>query len=143
MATLTANALREYDTSYARPLNEAGVIASDIIFEGAAVGESASTGTARPLVAGDTFLGFAVRKVDNSSGAASDKNVLLYTKGAVWLSVTGVDNIDHLGDDVYAADDNDFTTTVGSNTLFGKVLRYDAGTSLALVYFEALAVQSH
>ena len=47
-------------------------VASDIIYEGAAVGESTTTGTARPLVGADTFMGFAVRRADNASGSAGD-----------------------------------------------------------------------
>ena len=53
-------------------INEYPVIASDIIYEGAAVGLVPASGHARPLAAGDRFVGFAEQKADNSAGAAAD-----------------------------------------------------------------------
>ena len=142
MATLAANKSRAYDLE-PREYNELPVIASDIIYEGAAVGESVSTGTARPLVAADTFLGFCVENVDNSAGSAAAKNVKLLTRGAVWLTVTNVDNINDVGDTIYASDDDTFTTASTGNTAIGKLIRYDASrTHKALVRFEAAAARS-
>src|SRR5687768_863678 len=65
MTTLAANKQRAYELG---PRNMLPVIAADIIYEGAAVGAVAGTGHARPLVAGDSFSGFAVAKADNSAG---------------------------------------------------------------------------
>jgi predicted RecA/RadA family phage recombinase len=142
MATLAANKSRAYDLN-PMEYGELPVIASDIIYEGAAVGESVSTGTARPLVAADTFLGFAAENVDNSTGAAAAKNVKLITTGAVWLTVTNGDNINDVGDTVYASDDDTFTLASTGNTAIGKVIRYDATrTNKVLVRFEAAAVRS-
>ena len=45
------------------------------------------------------------------------------------------------GSTVYAADDDSFTLTVGSNTPIGKVVRYISGTSVE-VYFEAASFRS-
>jgi hypothetical protein len=102
------------------------VIASDIIYEGSAVGENAS-GYSRPLVAGDPFQGFAVDKdYDNSDGSAGDINVRVISQGiACNLPVTGATAI--TANDfppVYASDDNTFTLTAGSNTSIGNVIRW-------------------
>ena len=51
MATLAADVQRAYQTG---EIEEYPVIASDIIYQGAAVGENAS-GYSRPLQAGDPF----------------------------------------------------------------------------------------
>ena len=71
MTTLAAN----------RPLTQVlghiggiGIIATDIVYEGAMVGENAA-GYGRPLVAGDKFVGHAMEKIDNASGAAGDLNI--------------------------------------------------------------------
>jgi hypothetical protein len=143
MATLAADKPRAFETLGSMDYNELPVIASDIIYAGAAVGESSSAGTARPLAAGDTFLGFCVEKVDNSAGAAAAKNVKVLRRGAVWLTVTNGDNIDDLGITVYASDDDTFTSASTSNTAIGKIIRYDATrTHKCLVAFEAAGVQS-
>ena len=144
MATLATDKARVFEDSGANPVyNELPVIATDIIYAGAAVGESSSAGTARPLAAGDNFLGFCIEKVDNSAGAAAAKTVKLLARGSVWLTVTNGDNIDDLGVTVYASDDDTFTTASTSNTAIGKIIRYDSTrTNKCLVAFEALGFQS-
>ena len=119
MATLTKDTLRNYELG---KLNEIGVIAADIIYKNAAVGDNAS-GYGRPLVAGDPFRGFAEEKADNASGAAGDINVRLRIKGLVQLSISGL-AITDVGKDIYASDDDTFTLTQGSNTRIGFVHRY-------------------
>lgn len=116
------------------------VIAGDIIYEGAAVGENAA-GYFRPLVAGDPFAGFAQSRADNSAGAAGAVNVRVRSKGRAILSVVGVTAVTDEGSTVYAADDDTFTLTVGSNTPIGKVVRYIGGTNVE-VYFEAASFRS-
>lgn len=144
MATLAVNTPRAFENQGGHPvILEYPVIASDIIYEGAAVGESSSAGTARPLAAADNFLGFCIENVDNSAGSAAAKNVKVYAKGFAWLTVANIDNIDDLGVTVYASDDATFTTASTGNTAIGKVVRYDSTrTHKALVYFEALNQQS-
>jgi hypothetical protein len=136
MTTLAANAPRSYVLGEHQDLP---VVASDIIYEGAAVGES--SGYFRPLVATDAFAGFAESKADNSAGAAGAINVRVKTRGRIILSVTGVTAVTDEGSTVYAADDNDFTLTSTSNTAIGKVVRYISGTSVE-VYFEAASYRS-
>ena len=67
MTTLAADTPRVYELG---DVNEIAVIASEIIYEGSAVGVVNGTGHARPLAATDTFAGFAQYQVDNSAGAA-------------------------------------------------------------------------
>jgi hypothetical protein len=138
MTTLAADAPRTYALG---DYEDYPVIASDIIYQGAAVGENAS-GYARPLVAADPFLGFADHKVDNSAGAAGAANVRVLTRGVVRLAVTGATAI--TANDrppVYASDDNTFTLTATSNSLIGYVRRWLASTD-CLVEFDALAVKA-
>lgn len=135
MTTLAANAPRDYEL-LEQGLNDLPVIASDIIYEGAAVGDD-SNGNARPLEAGDPFWGFAQRKADNSGGAAGAAEVTVAGKGAIELTVTGASTIAANGELVYAADDNDFTLTASTNTLIGRVKRWISGTK-CIVEFRAL-----
>lgn len=119
-------------------------VASDIVYEGSAVGESSTNGTFRPLVGGDNFAGFAVRQVDNSSGAANDKKIRVLAQGFAQLSVTGVDNINDEGATVYASDDDTFTlTNTTANSAIGKVVSVDdASGGLATVFFQAVSLRS-
>lgn len=125
MTTLTENAQRLFGGGGGQ--NDIPVIASDIIYEHAAVGLVQSSGYARPLAAGDLFVGFAKSQVDNSAGSAADLNVPLTRKGVVTLTITGV-VITDVGQPVYASDDNAFTmqpvTTTTSNTFIGFVIRW-------------------
>ena len=133
MATLAVNTPREYQVG---DREDYPVIASDIIYEGAAVGENAS-GYARPLAAADKFLGFAMRKADNSTGSAGDINVECKTVGRVRLTVAGATAI--TANDralVYASDDGTFTLTSTSNSLIGSVSRWIASTDV-IVEFNA------
>ena len=144
MATLAADKPRAYSATGPHPeVNELPIIANDTVFAGAAVGESTRTGAGRPLAAGDGFLGFCVEKCANEGGAAAAKDIKLYTRGYVWLTVTNVDNINDEGSTVYASDDDTFTTASTGNSAIGKVARYDATrTHKALVYFEAVTQRS-
>src|SRR5574337_60984 len=112
MTTLAASKARDFILG---AHNDLPVIASDIIYEGAAVGENGA-GYFRPLVAADPFAGFAQSTVDNS--AVADE-----------------------GSTVYASDDDTFTLTSTSNTAIGKITRYISGTTVE-VYFEASSFRS-
>src|SRR5688572_21546443 len=104
MTTLAANKPRTFEIGQR---NEFAVIASDIIYEGAAVGLVDATGHARPLNAADRFGGFAELKADNSAGAAADINVRVVESGKIQLSVSGA-VITDVGQPVYATDDDTF-----------------------------------
>ena len=114
--------------------NDLPVIQSDIIYEGAAVGDN-GTNVFRPLVAGDRFAGFAEANVDNSSGATADKNVRVRTRGRVQLPITNIDSTD-LGKAVFASDDDTFTLTQSTNSHIGKAVRFVA-TGTVMVAFDA------
>lgn len=138
MTTLASVALREFQLG---DLDDYPVIAADVIYQGAAVGENGS-GYARPLVAADPFLGFAVETADNSAGSAGDVNIKVRTRGVVRLTVAGATAI--TANDrqaVYASDDDTFTLTATSNSLIGYVRRWLASTD-CLVEFDALAVKA-
>jgi hypothetical protein len=137
MTTLAADKARDFVLGEHADLP---VIASDIIYEGAAVGENGS-GYFRPLVAADPFAGFALCKADNSAGAAGAVNVRVRTRGRAILSVTGVTAVTDEGSTVYASDDDTFTLTSTSNTAIGKVVRFISGTTVE-VYFEAVSFRS-
>lgn len=137
MATLAADKARNFELG---DLQDLPMIASDIIYEGAAVGDNGS-GLARPLVAADPFLGFAERTADNSAGAASALRVRVRTRGQVQLAVTGAASAADVSETVYASDDDTFTLTAGSNTAIGKVSRWVSGTT-CIVAFEAAYLRS-
>ena len=130
MATLSTDTPRAFGLG---DINELPVIASDIIYEGSAVGDNAS-GYSRPLVAGDPFQGFCIKKVDNSSGSAGDKNVIVRRFGLVQLAVTGASSVADNGRNVYASDDAVFTLTKGTNTKIGQVARWVTGTTCVVSF---------
>jgi len=128
MATLAADSPRDFLEAEPLVKLRLPVVATDIIYAGAAVAESGSTGTIRPLVAADTFVGFAEEKVDNSAGAAADKDVQVRMKGVVRIPVAIVAGIADLGANVYASDDDTFTLSSGGNSIIGQICKYDTGT---------------
>lgn len=114
--------------------NDLPVIASDIIYEGAAVG-SDGTNAHRPLAAGDRFCGFALTKADNAAGAAGAINVRVRRSGRVQLPIASIDVTD-VGSPVYASDDDTFTLTQSTNSHVGKAVRFVA-TGTVVVAFDA------
>lgn len=116
-------------------INQLLVIASDVIYEGAAVGIVAGTGHARPLTAGDAFAGFCVETCDNSSGLAAAKSVTVRERGKAQLPVTSV-AITDIGAPVYASDDDTFVLTATDNSLVGYVHRF-VSSGIAVVAFDA------
>lgn len=136
MTTLSANKPRALSLG---DLEEYPVVAADIIFEGAAVGENGS-GYARPLVAADPFLGFAEAKADNAAGAAGDKRVEVRTRGRVTLTISGLAITANDRPIVYASDDDTFTLTATANSAIGRVSRW-VSTGVAVVEFDALVAR--
>lgn len=132
MTTLAANKTRKF---YIGGEQEYPVIAADIIYQGGAVGENGS-GYARPLAAGDAFLGFAVAKADNSGGAAGDVSVTVKDRGFIELPISGLAITANDRALVYASDDDTFTLTASTNTLIGTVSRW-VSTGIAVVEFDA------
>ena len=137
MTTLAKDAVREYAQG---DIEEYPVVAADIIYEGAAVGEDAS-GYSRPLVAGDPFQGFAEAKADNSTGLAGAKRVRVLARGRVRLPIAALAITANDRPAVYASDDNTFTLTASTNSLIGYVSRWDA-TGYGIVEFDAALVKA-
>ena len=143
MSTLAKDKPRAYELTGGHPsYNEVPAVATDIIYNGAAVGEATTTGTGRPLVGGDTFMGFCIEQCDNSAGAAGAKLIKVHDEGVVWLTVTGGDNINDYDATVYASDDDTFTLTASGASSIGKVKRYDSDSGKCLVYFQATSARS-
>lgn len=132
MTTLAANKPRAYEMG---ELDAFPVIASDIIYEGAAIGLVAGTGHARPLVAGDKFGGFATRKADNSAGAAAAINVEGVECGEISLAVSGAVVTD-VGQPVYATDDDTFVFSPVGASFIGFVKRF-VSSGVVIVSFDA------
>lgn len=132
MTTLAANKPRDFELG---ERNMFPVIASDIIYEGAAVGLVPGTGHARPLAAGDSFGGFAVAKIDNSLGAAAAVNVEVYERGQIRLPVTGA-VITDVRQPVYATDDDTFVFNPVGAVFVGFVKRF-VSSGVVIVSFDA------
>lgn len=132
MTTLATNKARTYELG---ERDDYPVIASDIIYEGAAVGVVKSSGHARPLTSVDTFGGFAVAKADNSNGSAAEINVNVIESGCVELSVSGVTVTDKR-QPVYATDDDTFTMSPVGGVFVGFVKRF-VSSGVAIVDFNA------
>lgn len=137
MATLATDTPRVFETGHDEYVNSLPMIDNDIIYDGAAVGESGTSGTFRPLVSGDQFAGFAVAQADNTGTghAAGAVNVDVKQAGRVKLSVTGASAVTDMDAKVFATDDNTFTLTP-SGTTIGRVARWVTGT-YCIVDFDA------
>ena len=132
MTTLAANKPRAFELG---ENSHIPVIASDIIFEGSAVGRVLATGHARPLAVLDDFAGFALEKADNSGGSAADIDVKVRKKGQISLSVAGA-VITDVGQPVYATDDDVFIFLPTAAVFIGFVKRF-VSAGVAIVDFNA------
>lgn len=132
MTTLAANKPRAYELG---ERNHLPVIASDIIYEGSAVGIVDASGHARPLAAADRFAGFAVAKADNATGAAAAIYVEVVKSGEIELPVSGA-VITDVGQPVYASDDDTFSFNPADGAFIGYVKRY-VSAGYAVVEFNA------
>lgn len=132
MTTLAANKLRDYQLG---DNEEYPVIADDVIYQGAAVGENGS-GYSRPLAAGDPFQGFAIAVADNAGGAAGAISVNVRKRGNILLPISGLAVTANDRPVVYASDDDTFTLTASTNSPIGRVSRW-VSTGVAVVEFDA------
>ncbi len=132
MTTLAADKARTWEVG---SVNEFPVVASDIIYEGAAVGLADASGHARPLTAADRFAGFCEQNADNSAGVAAQINVRVVETGKVQLPVAGAAATD-VGQPVYASDDDTFTFNPAGGVFIGFVHRFVSG-GIVIVRFDA------
>ncbi len=114
---LTAN--REVDHYVDQVLRTFQIAEQVHIFKGAFVGLTAA-GYARPLVAGDAFVGIAFEEMDNSDGADGALAVRVYTLGDFGFTLTGA-TAAHIGRPVFASADNVLTFTGAGNSYVGIV----------------------
>jgi hypothetical protein len=135
LTTLAADKTRIFHHAGTPIREEYPVIAADIIYRNAAVGENGS-GYSRPLVAGDPFQGFAIAKADNANGSAGAVNVSVEQKGFVTLPIAAIGIAANDRPAVYASDDDTFTLTPTNNSLIGYVSRW-VSTGIAVVEFDA------
>lgn len=119
--------------------NEFPVIASDIIYEGAAVGLVLASGHVRPLTSVDRFVGFCEKKADNSAGAAAAINCRVIKKGKILLPVTGA-VITDINLPVYASDDNAFSFIKTNGVFIGYFIRHTS-SGYGIVEFDAGVMQ--
>jgi len=115
---LTAN--RDVDHYIDQELRSFKLTVSAHIFKGGFVGITTG-GYARPLIAGDEFVGIAYEEADNGSGANGDVSVRVYTLGDFGHALSGA-AIGNLGDAVYASADDTLTFTSTGNSYVGIVV---------------------
>ena len=132
---LSANIVRSYGWGN---ITQYPVLASQTIYEGSAVG--LSSGYARPLTAGDTFLGFACGKVVEKTAVNGGAVVQVFKAGIVDLTITSVAVTD-VGKSVYASDDGTFTLTQTTSSYIGQVEKY-VTTNTASVSFDSIPQNS-
>lgn len=109
------------------------------IYKGAFVGVNSSTGYARPLTAGDDFLGVAYAQADNtvSGHTAGGIDARLHQSIDVVHALSGVAATD-IGSEVYASDDETLTLTSTSNTRIGRIVAIE-GTNLVRARCQPIA----
>jgi hypothetical protein len=118
---LSAN--RELQFYASRELIDIPVDDNVNIYKGAFVGLDRSTGYARPLAAGDEFLGVAYKQADNtvSGHSAGGINVRLHQLIDVVHTLSGV-AVGDIGKDVYASADDTLTLTPTGNSRIGRIV---------------------
>lgn len=115
--TLTAN--RDVDHYVDQEIRSFQVAASQHIYKGAVVSLN-SSGYARPLAAGDKFVGLAYEEMDNSAGTDGDLSVRLYTVGDFGHALAGA-TPSSIGRPVFASADDTLTFGGAGNSYVGTV----------------------
>jgi predicted RecA/RadA family phage recombinase len=108
-------------------LVEYPVAAGAVIYQGAMLG--LASGYARPLAAGDVFIGVAYEKIDNTGGAAGARKVRVQVRGIYRLAGSGFAQTT-VGASIYASDDATATTTASGNSLIGKCVKFESATAI-------------
>jgi hypothetical protein len=134
---LTANSLLNFSLG---DYEEYPVLTNVNIFQGAAVSVN-SSGWAKPLAAGETFVGFAEGVANNTGGATAAINVRVLRRGQVQLPVASLVVADNVGTAVYASADDTFTKTPTSNSLIGYTSRF-ISAGVGIVAFDAAVAKA-
>jgi len=114
---LSAN--REVDHYIDQELRSLQVASAANIYKGALVGLK-SDGYARPLTAGDPFVGIAYEEMDNTTGDDGDVSVRVYTMGDFGHTLSGA-TIADTGRPVFASADDTLTFFGDGNSYVGVV----------------------
>lgn len=134
MTTLAANKVRPFELG---DLAQYPMVASDTLYEGAAVGLVPASGHARPLAAGDRFVGFATGPYTSGATAGVDL-VEVRRSGSVQLPVAGA-VITDVGAPVYAADDDTFQFSPVAGVFIGLIRRWVAAGIVVVEFGPHLA----
>lgn len=104
-----------------------------VIFKGALVGRNRATGCARPLGAGDDFLGLAYQKADNTFAGNGPGTTLvrLHRHADIVHTLAGV-AIGDVGKEVHATADDTLTLTPSGASRIGRIVAVE-GTNLVRV----------
>lgn len=126
---LTAN--RDVPSYASQELPELPVADNVHIHKGAFVGRAGETGLARPLVAGDIFVGIAYAEVDNTGPghAAGALRVRLHQAIDIVHALAGA-VATHVGSTVYASADDTLTLTPTGHSRIGRIVAYEGGDLL-------------
>lgn len=125
---LTAN--RDLDHYIDQELRAFPVAAATHVYKGALVGLTTG-GYARPLVAGDAFVGIAYEEKDNAAGANGDETVRVYTLGDFGHALVGA-TVAQIGDAVYASADDTLTFTATGNSYVGVAIDVPSSGNIIL-----------
>jgi len=125
---LSAN--REVDHYIDQELRSFQVASGGHVYKGAIVGLT-SGGYARPLTAGDPFVGVAYEEMDNTSGTDGAVSVRVYTLGDFGMTLTGA-TVAHISRPVFASDDGTPTFVASGNSYVGIVQDVIANNEIIL-----------
>lgn len=115
-------------------LNELPVLTNVKVYENAFVGVQASSGYARPCIAGDAGAGFAESPADNTGGASGAIRVRVKDWGKIQLAIANL-AITDIDKPIYASDDGTFTLTATNNSFVGIVDRF-VSSGVGVVAFD-------
>jgi predicted RecA/RadA family phage recombinase len=107
------------------------VAASKRLYAGTLVFLASGYATDAIAAGANKFAGVAAQEVDNSSGAAGDKNIETWRSGRFTLAGSGFTQAS-VGVPIYASDNYTVTATSTSNTLIGRCVEYISATSIVV-----------
>jgi hypothetical protein len=90
---------------------------------------SVASGYAKPLAAGEQFIGIAYEAADNTGGSAGARKVRVQIRGVFRLSGSGFAQAD-VGKAVYASADDTITLTSSGNSPVGEAVKFDSASAL-------------
>ena len=107
------------------------VAASTTLYQGTLAFSIAASGYIDDDIAAGAnhFMGIVKEKADNSSGAAGDIDVELYTTGVFQMEGSGFTQA-LVGDKIYAVDNFTVNTTSASQTLVGRCVEFISSTKI-------------